>query len=140
LNVLKATKITPKRICYYTAAAWKRKVHRNILAKAVQGEVKVNEVMKELAKDNALKAHMKAVATFVPRALKTLSKLTSERKTRLAQVEISNEKEIIEDAAVFLKARFNAQVAVYSEEDEARYDPKQRATMAMPYQPAIYVE
>jgi leucyl-tRNA synthetase len=140
LNVLKATKITPTRICYYTAAAWKRKVHQNILAKAVQGEVKVNEVMKELAKDNALKANMKAVAAFVPKALKTLSKLPSDRKARIAQVEIGNEKEIIEDAAVFLKERFNAQVAIYSEEDEARYDPKQRATMAVPYQPAIYIE
>jgi leucyl-tRNA synthetase len=140
LNVLKATKITPTRICYYTASAWKRKVHQNILAKAVQGEVKVNEVMKELAKDNALKANMKAVAAFVPKALKTLSKLPSDRKARIAQVEIGNEKEIIEDAAVFLKERFNAQVAIYSEEDEARYDPKQRATMAVPYQPAIYIE
>jgi leucyl-tRNA synthetase len=140
LNVLKATKITPTRICYYTAAAWKRKVHRSILAKTLQGEVKVNEVMKELAKDSDLKAHMKAVAVFVPKVLKALSKLPSDRKTRLAQVEISNEKEIFEDAAVFLKARFNAQIAVYGEEDEARYDPKQRATMAMPYQPAIYIE
>jgi leucyl-tRNA synthetase len=140
LNVLKATKITPTRICYYTAAIWKRKVHRNILTKAVQGEVKINEVMKELAKDSALKANMKAVAAFVPRALKTLSKLPSDRKARIAQVELANEKEIIEDAAVFLKERFNAQVTVYGEEDEARYDPKQRATLAMPGQPAIYIE
>jgi leucyl-tRNA synthetase len=140
LNVLKATKITPTRICYYTAAPWKRKVYRSILGKAVQGEVKVNEVMKELAKDSALKENMKAVAAFVPRVLKTLSKLPSDRKARIAQVEIAGEKEIIEEAAVFLKERFNAQVAVYSEEDLERYDPKQRATMAMPYQPAIYVE
>jgi len=140
LNVLKATKITPTRICYYTATSWKRKVYHNILAKAVQGEVKVNEVMKELAKDSALKANMKAVAAFVPKVLKALSKLPSDRKARIAQVELANEKEIIEEAAAFLKERFNAQVAVYSEEDAARYDPKQRATMAMPYQPAIYVE
>jgi quercetin dioxygenase-like cupin family protein len=29
---------------------------------------------------------------------------------------------------------------VYSEDDKTRYDPKQRASMAMPYQPAIYIE
>ena len=140
LNVLKATKITPTRICYYTAAMWKWKVYRNVLGKAVQGEVKVSEVMKELAKDSALKENMKAVAGFVPRALKTLNKLPSDRKTRIAQIKIVNEKEIIEDAAVFLKERFNAQVTVYGEEDEARYDPKQRAALAMPGQPAIYIE
>jgi leucyl-tRNA synthetase len=80
LNVLKATKITPKIICYYTAAAWKRKVHRSILTKAIQGEVKVNEVMKDLAKDSNLKVHIKAVAAFVPKLLKTLSKLPSDQK------------------------------------------------------------
>jgi leucyl-tRNA synthetase len=140
LNVLKATKITPTRICYYTAAGWKRKVHRAMLSRAVQGEVKIGEVMKELAADSGLKANMKAMAAFVPKALKTLSRLPSDRKARIAAVELTNEKEIIEAAAVFLKERFNARVMVYGEEDETRYDPKQRAAMAMPYQPAIYVE
>jgi len=96
--------------------------------------------MKELAKDRALKENLKAVAAFVPRALKTLNKLPSDRKARTAQIKIANEKEIIEDAAPFLKERFNAQVTVYSEEDEVRYDPKQRAALAMPGQPAIYIE
>ena len=140
LNVLKATKITPTRICYYTAAPWKRKVHRSILAKAIQGEVKINEVMKELAKDTDLKANMKGVAAFVPKAVKTLNRLPNSRKSRIALVELVNEKEIIKDATFFLKSRFNAQIDVYSEEDETRHDPKQRATIAMPYQPAIYVE
>jgi hypothetical protein len=40
----------------------------------------------------------------------------------------------------FLEERFNAKVAVYSEEDKARYDPKQRAALAIPRQPAIYIE
>jgi len=140
LNVLKATKIAPARICYYTAVAWKQKVYRKIIGKAAQGEVKVNEVMKELAQDSVLKANMKAIAAFVPKVLKALNRLPVDRKARLAQVEIGDEKELIKEAAVFLKERFNAQVAVYGEEDEARYDPKQRATIAMPHQPAIYIE
>ena len=40
----------------------------------------------------------------------------------------------------FLKERFNAEVAVYREDDAERYDPKHRAGMAMPYQPAIFIE
>jgi leucyl-tRNA synthetase len=140
LNVLKATKITPSRICYYTAADWKRKVYRSLVARAVEGEVKVNEVMKELAKDPSLKENMKAVASFVPKVLKALSKLPSERKTRLENVELSSEKDFIESALDFLEERFNAKVAVYGEEDKARYDPKQRAALAIPSQPAIYIE
>ena len=140
LNVMKATKITPTRICFYTAASWKWRVYRSLVAKAVQGEVKVNEVMKELAKDSTLRENMKAVASFVAKALKALSKLPHERKARLAQIEITNEKELIEGALDFLEERFNAKVTVYGEEDKERHDPKQRAALAMPAQAAIYIE
>jgi len=140
LNVLKATKITPKRICYYTAANWKRQVYRRIIAQTVEGEVKVNEVMKQLSQDPSLRENMKAVANFVPKVIKAMSRLPNERKARIAKIEMLNEKEIIEAAQGFLQDRFNAEVAVYSEEDKARYDPKQRAALAMPSQPAIYIE
>jgi len=59
---------------------------------------------------------------------------------RIAKIEMTNEKEIIEDALGFLKERFSAEVTVYGEADKARYDPKQRAALAMPGQPAIYIE
>jgi leucyl-tRNA synthetase len=140
LNVLRATKISPTRVCYYTASSWKWRVYRSILEKSVQGEVKVNEVMKELAADTSLRANMKAVASFVPKLLKTLSKLPNERKARLAKIEIADEKEFIESALSFLEERFNAEVAVYAEDDQARFDPKQRAALAIPGQPAIYIE
>jgi hypothetical protein len=83
---------------------------------------------------------MKAVANFVPKVIKAMSRLPNERKARIAKIEMLNEKEIIEAAQGFLQDRFNAEVAVYSEEDKARYDPKQRAALAMPSQPAIYIE
>jgi leucyl-tRNA synthetase len=140
LNVLKATKISPTQICYYMAAGWKWKVYRMVLEKAVTGEVKVNEVMKELAKDPDLRGNMKSVASFVPKVLKAMSKLPSERKKRLASFEVSNEKEFIESTLDFLEERFSAKVAVYGEEDKPRYDPKQRAALAIPGQPAIYIE
>ena len=44
------------------------------------------------------------------------------------------------DAVGFLKERFKAEVQVYVETDGERYDPKNRAIMAMPNQPAIYIE
>jgi leucyl-tRNA synthetase len=140
LNVLKATKISPTRIYYYTATSWKWRLYRSVLEKAFHGEVKVNEVMKELAKDSSLRENMKAVASFVPKVLKALSKLPNERKKRLANVELSSEKEFIEGTLGFLEKRFNAKAAVYGEEDKTRYDPKRRSVLAIPGQPAIYIE
>jgi leucyl-tRNA synthetase len=140
LNVLRATKITPSRICYYTASAWKWKVYRSLVTRAVEGEVKVGEVMKELAKDPDLRENMKGAAGFVAKVLKALNKSPSERKRRFASIELSGEKEFIKSALDFLEERFSAKVAVYGEEDKARYDPKQRAALAVPGQPAIYIE
>jgi leucyl-tRNA synthetase len=140
LNVLKATKITPKRIFYYTATDWKRKVYRRILEKSTAGEVKVGDVMREFSADPTMRPRMKDVASLVPRIIKSLAKLPEERKANMLKINEVNEKETITDALGFLKERFNARVKVYSEEDTERYDPKKRAQNAMPNQPAIYIE
>jgi leucyl-tRNA synthetase len=140
LNILRATKIVPKRVCFYTAAPWKEQVYQKVLEKAVTGEAKINEVMKELAADQALKPHMKEIAGLVPRLMKALTKQSSERKANLLRIKGANEKEIVQGALGFLKDRFNAEVLVFSEDEKERYDPKQRAAMAMPNQPAIFIE
>jgi hypothetical protein len=59
--------------------------------------------MEELMKDSTLKQSVKAVASFVAKVLKALSKLPIERKARIAEIEVANEKETIEEAVGFLK-------------------------------------
>jgi len=140
LNVLRATKIVPKKVCYYTAAKWKWKAHFKVLEKSIRGEARISELMKELAADNDLKSNMKEVARFVPKMVKETSGVPEERKQRLLKIKMLDEKTIIEDAKGFLAERFKAQVEVYGEEEGRRYDPKQKANAAMPYRPAIYVE
>ncbi|MCX8177280.1 MAG: leucine--tRNA ligase [Candidatus Bathyarchaeota archaeon] len=139
-NILKATKIEPNHICYYTAALWKWQVYLKVLEKTVKGEAKVNEIMKELSTDTTIKPHIKEAAVLVPRLIKALTKLSGERKANMLKIRIVDEKELISSATGFLKERFNAQVSVYSEDDKDRYDPRQRASIAIPYQPAIFIE
>ncbi len=139
-NILKAMKIAPKKIVYYTAAAWKWQVYLKVVEKTLAGEAKINELMKEFASDAALKPHMKDIAPMVPRIIKALTKVSGDRKANMAKIGEVNEKAIIADAAAFYKDRFNAEIRVFSESDADRFDPKVRAAMAMPYQPAIYIE
>ncbi|MCL4430109.1 MAG: class I tRNA ligase family protein, partial [Chloroflexi bacterium] len=139
-NILKAMKISPKRIIYYTAAEWKWQVYLKIVEKTVAGEAKISELMKEFAADPALKPHMKDIAPMVPRVIKALTKVSGDRKANMTKIREVDEKTILEGAAAFYKDRFNAEIAVYSESDTARFDPKSRAAMTMPYQPAIYIE
>jgi leucyl-tRNA synthetase len=140
LNIVRATKIAPKRVSYYTAALWKWTIFNKILEKAKTGETKINEIMKEIAADPALKPHIKEAAAMVPRMTKALTRISTERKANLLKTKAMDEKEIIQDARAFLKDRFKAEVSVYDEDDEKRFDPKNRAAMAMPNQPAIYIE
>jgi leucyl-tRNA synthetase len=139
-NILKAMKITPKRICYYTAASWKWQVYLKVLGKSLAEEVKINELMREFASDKDLRPHMKDIAGLVPRIMKALTKLPAERKANILKIKAVDEKGIFDGAAGFLRMRFNAEVSVYGEDEQGRYDPKHRAEMAMPNQPAIYVE
>jgi len=139
-NILKAMKIAPTKIVYYTAAAWKWQVYLKILEKTLAGEAKINELMKEFAADASLKSHMKEIAPMVPKVIKTLTKVSGDRKANMIKIGEVNEKDIIANATAFYKDRFNAEIKVYGESDAERFDPKGRAAMAMPYQPAIYIE
>ncbi len=139
-NILKATKITPKRLVFYTAAGWKWQIYLKVLEKAVAGDAKINELMKEFAANPELKPHMKDVAALVPKIIKASTKLAGNRKVNMVKIQKADEKQIVTEALGFLKDRFGAEVSVYSEDDKDRYDPKNRASMAMPYQPAIFLE
>ena len=94
-NILKAMKITPKRICYYTAAPWKLQVYLKVLDKTLAGEAKINELMKEFSCDKNLKPHMKEIAGMIPRLMKALTKLSNERKTNMLKIKPLDEKEIL---------------------------------------------
>lgn len=140
LNVLKATKITPKKIFYYTAAPWKWKVCKEIFQKSRRGEVKLNEIMKELAVEEDLKNRMKAAANFASKIVKEAGRMPEKRIENILTIESLNETEVLENAKNFIAQRFNAQVIIYNEENCKRYDPKNKADMSMPYRPAIYIE
>jgi leucyl-tRNA synthetase len=140
LNVVKATKTTPKRIYYYVAGQWKSKVYVRILEESARREAKLNELMKELFAHEDLKEHSKELAKFASRMLKYVSGIPTERRQTLLKIRMLDEKAMLAGAIGFLGERFNAEVTVFDEEDKQRYDPKQRAVMSMPFRPAIYIE
>ncbi len=140
LNILKATKIAPKHIWIYTASPWKRRVYVKVLERVVQGEANMGNIMPELSSDKELKPHLREATSLVPRMIKALNKLSTDRKMNILKTAVMDEKEIAKDAAGFMRERFNAEICVYNEEDKECYDPKARARMAMPGQPAIYIE
>jgi len=111
-----------------------------VLEKTIDSHPNIGELMKEFAADSNLKQHMKDIAAIVPKIIKSLNKVSSERKGNMLKIGIADEKAVLDSAITLFGDRFNAEVSIYSEDSDQRFDPKNRAAMAIPYQPAIYVE
>jgi hypothetical protein len=83
---------------------------------------------------------VKDIAGLVPKVIKALTKVPAARKANMQNIGVIDQKVIVQASLGFLKDRFNADVSVYSEDEKERYDPKNRSSMALPYQPAIFIE
>jgi leucyl-tRNA synthetase len=140
LNIVKATGMAPKKVCYFVAARWKWRAYQKALEKAISAKVIHGDLMKELMKDPDLKAIAKEVAGLVGQIVEEVNKMSDQRKNRQLKVGVINENEVLKEAEDFFKRELNAEVYIYSEDDLKRYDPKKRAQLAKPYRPAIYIE
>jgi len=139
-NILKVTKITPKKITIYTADAFKSKTYHSILEKVMAGQTNMGEIMKELI-GNPETSDIKKNPDFVQKTIKDiLSEPTEIRKTKLESKEF-DEKALIGNELISLaKKDFGADVQVFSESDSEIYDPKGKARHARPFKPAILIE
>jgi len=140
VNVLKATKMTPKKIHYYTASSWKWKTYLKAVEKAVNKKVTMRDLMKELMSDPSLKKEAKKVAQFTNQLIGDINRMAEDMKLKILKIGTLNEEQILTDAKDFLEREFKVTISIYSEEDPERYDPKNRARTAKPYRPAIYIE
>jgi len=140
LNIVKATGITPTKVCYYTAATWKWKTYQKALLKSVGTKISQKDLMRELMGDPELKAKAETIAKFLNQILDDINRMPEERKQRLIQIKEIDEHQTLKDAERFFKKELRAEIRVYSEEDPERYDPKKRAQLTKPFRPAIYVE
>lgn len=140
MNIVKATNVKPKKICYYAAAPWKWKVYLKAVEKSPSAKIQQKDLMKELVADPALRAKVERVAKFAAQTVDEVNRMSEERKQRILQVGLVNEDEALGEAEAFLQKETNAEIQVYDEEDAERYDPKARAVLAKPYRPAIFIE
>ncbi|MGB9713766.1 MAG: leucine--tRNA ligase [Candidatus Bathyarchaeales archaeon] len=139
-NIVKATSIKPKRICYYTASPWKWKTYLKIIEKSLSSETLQSNIIKELLQDPELKVKAKEVAEFTNKVMEEVKRMPTERKQKLLKIGVFDETQALKEAEDFLKQELNAEIQIYCEENPQRYDPKNRAKAAKPYRPAIYIE
>lgn len=140
LKVIKATGLKPKKICYYTPTKWKWHVYLKALEMAEKGSAKPGDLIKELMSKPDLKKLAQHVAKYAQKVVEVASMMPPESRQKKLKVSTIDENRLLSEAQAFFKREFNVDLNVFSEEDPQRYDPKNRAHLAEPYRPAIYVE
>lgn len=138
-SILRAIKVAPKRICYYAAADWKWRVFLKEMKSSASAKLVFSEFMKELMADPELKEIAGKVSKFAREVLDEVNRLPNDQKQRILQIGVMDEQQILNAAKGFFEKAFNAKVEVYGE-DKQIYDPKNRAQLAKPRRPAIFVE
>jgi len=139
-NILRATKMVPKKICYYSAAPWKWKVYLTALEKLISTKITLSDLMKELMTDSDLKKMAEKIAKFARQIMEEINQMPEDRKQRQLQIGPLDENKTLKEAETFFEREFNAEIQVYREDDPQRHDPKKKAELARPYRPAIYIE
>jgi len=138
-NILKATGIKARRICYYCAAPWKWRIYR-AAAEVAKGGGGLGDLMKQVLREPEMKGRAKVAARVAQTALEEAKRLSVEDRDKWTAVAMMDEAEALRGAASFLAEEFKAEVDVYAEEDEDRYDPRGKASQAKPRRPAIFIE
>ncbi len=140
-NILKVTKITPKKIVLYVNSdSMKSKVYRKILGIMVGGQNNMGVVMKELIADPET-TEAKKMPDYIQKVIKDLHSESEEIKNMKLESDSFDEKKFLKSELDSIgKKEFGVDVTVYSESDDDIYDPKGKARHARPFKPAILIE
>jgi len=139
-NILKVTKISPKKITIYTAEQWKSKAYNSILKNVLDGQTNIGTIIKSLIVNKETE-QIKKDPDFVK---KTLNDILSEpvelRKGRMEIGQIDEKEIISSELSSLVKNDYDVELSVFSESDSEKYDPKNKAKAARPFKPAILIE
>ena len=139
-NILKVTKISPKKITIYTAEQWKSKAYTSILKNVLDNQTNVGTIIKSLIANKETE-QIKKDPDFVKKTLNDiLSDPVELRKGRIDIDKIDEKQIISSELTSLVKNDYDVELDVFSESDSSKYDPKNKAKTARPFKPAILIE
>jgi leucyl-tRNA synthetase len=137
-EILATTKLTPKKIHYYTAAKWKWRVYSEALSRASSKPETLDGLIRDMLSAKAASA--KDLPKYASKIIQQVRTMPSELRKQRSEIGDVDEKSVLSEATGFFKRELKTEVEVHSEDDSSQYDPKGRAKIAEPYRPAIFVE
>ncbi len=137
-EIIKVTKMTPKKICIYTTPEWRKKVLLKALELEENNKLEMSNLMKELLVEENLRSRSKELSKYACKLIGEIKKLSENDKERY---KISlDEETFLQQEIPYLSKLFNCNVEVYNADDKEIYDPKGKSSQAVPLRPAIYIE
>ncbi|HZD12369.1 MAG TPA: class I tRNA ligase family protein, partial [Candidatus Binatus sp.] len=144
-EILKATGIRPAKITYYTSPELKWTIYLKAIefvnsnSGATNGQSKLGDFIKSAMSEPTVRSQGKAAADYATKAYQQARQLQDQRTLRL-KAGMIEEARILGDATNFFEREFKATARVANAGSKEIVDPKDRARMAEPYRPAIYIE
>lgn len=137
-EIIATTKITPKKIHYYTAAEWKWRVYAEALDRAESRPDTLDGLIREMIVSKS--PSPKDLPKFAAKIIKQARMMPPDLRKRKIQMGDIDEQIALVEAQKFFAGELKSDVEVHGEEDAGVYDPRGRAKFAEPYRPAIFVE
>ena len=137
-EIVKVTKMTPKKICIYTSPAWKQNIYRKALQQSDQKTLNVGQLIKETLAEPTMKPLGQQVSQFIGKIAAEIKMLNEiDRGRFLIPID---EKVHLSGAIPYLSEVFFCPVEIYSADETNVYDPAKKTKFATPLRPAIYIE
>jgi len=139
-NILKVTKITPKKIVLYTADRWKVNAYQKIARDVIVGQTNIGAIIKDLIANKETE-NVKKDPDFVKKTINAVLAEPVEMRRIRAENEPINEIQVIKsELSALIRKEFGVELEAFEESDPAKYDPKNKAKMARPFKPALLIE
>ena len=137
-EILKVTKMQPKKLYIYVAPQWKTQTFQRAIELAEGKAFNVGNLMKELMSDPDNKKRAKELSQYVGKLPGEIQRLNDTNRHRY-QIPI-DEKHYLINAQTYLKNLYNCEIEIASADEAEFYDPVNKRKFAIPLRPAIYIE
>ncbi len=137
-EILKITRIKPKKIFIYTSPYWKKEIFRIAISLTSENKPEMNIFMKKIMSNSSFKSNAKQVSQFAGKIFGEVKKFSvSDKKRYIVNID---EKNYLETAEEYLKELFSCEIKIICVDDKDIYDPEGKSRFAIPLRPAIFIE
>ncbi len=137
-EIIATTKITPKKVHYYTAAKWKWRVYHEALTRADKQPETLDGLIRDMLAAKISSA--KDLPKFAAKIIQQVKTMSADLRARRLELRAIDEGKSFGEAREFFARELKVEVQVHGEDEQVLYDPKGRAKLAAPYRPAIFIE